>query len=219
MYSIVYMELDFGTRWSAIDSLDQIAAKKSKKEEFSLFNAWAYAREQTAESSDSLLINAFKNVTVDYLREKIGTKKFNCTCTVTLDLKKSALRNLRNDHTAQWRHLKQQMRAHMGTYNYRFYIIPEYQKRNGIVHAHGIICFNSPTYDDYCYDRSRWVKKMSIKCGRMIQWTRINDLYHPYMPTETNKVVRRKQTFAKWINDYCHKDTTRLKLGHCNMME
>lgn len=213
------MELDFGTRWSAIDSLDQIAAKKNHEEDFSLFNAWAYAREQTAETSDSCLINAFKNITVDYLRNKIGTKKFNCTITVTLDLKKRALNHLRNDYSAQWRHIKQQMRAHMGTYNYRYYIIPEFMKKSGIIHAHGIICFNSATYDDYCLDRSRWVKKIALKCGRSIQWTRINDLYNPYMPTESNCKIRKQQRFDHWINNYCHKANTRLQLGHSNMME
>lgn len=212
------MELDFGFSGKAIDSLDQIAAKKISTEDFTLFNAWLYAREQTAETSDSHLINAFKNVTVDYLRDKIGTRKFNCTFTLTLDLKKRSLSDLRNDHIKQWRHLKQQMRAHMGTYNYRYYMIPEYTKR-GVVHAHGIICFNSPTYDDYQYDRSRWVRKMKLKVGQFIQWTRINDLYNSYMPTETNVTVRRNQTFSNWIDNYCHKTNLRKKLGHSNMME
>lgn len=213
------MELDFGTRWSAIDSLDQIAAKKNHEDDFTLFNAWAFAREQTADTSDSCLVDAFKKVTVNYLREKIGTKRFNCTITITLDLKKKHLRECKNNYTKQWRHIKQQMRAHMGTYNYRYYIIPEFHKKSGNVHAHGIICFNSPTYDDYCLDRARWVKKIHLKCGSFLQWTRINDLYNPYMPTETNCKVHAKQTFSHWIDNYCHKTNLRLQLGHSNMME
>jgi len=214
------MELDFGFSGKAIDSLDQIAAKKNNLEDFSLFNAWALAQERTVNQSDSCIINTFKKVTVNYLREKIGTKRFNCTITITLDIKgKRALHHLRNDYLKQWRHIKQQMRAHMGTYNYRYYIIPEFQKRSGVIHAHGIICFNSDTYDDYCLDRARWVKKMHLKCGRSIQWTRINDLYQPYMPTETNCKVRTKQTFSHWINNYCHKENTRLQIGHSNQME
>lgn len=214
MYSIVYMELDFGTRWSAIDSLDQIAAKKSNTVD-NLFTTWVNAQNNAV---DSATIDTFNEVTVDYLREKIGTKKFNCTFTLTLDLTKRALSDLRNDHIQQWRHLKQQMRAHMGTYSYRYYMIPEYTKR-GVVHAHGIICFNSATYDDYQYDRARWVRKMKLKVGKFIQWTRINDLYQSYMPTESNVTVRRNQTFSNWINNYCHKSNVRKNLGHSNMME
>jgi len=104
----------------------------------------------------------------------------------------------------------------MGTYKYRYYMIPEYTKR-GVVHSHGVISFNVDTYDDYCYERARWVRKMSLKVGRSIQWTRVNDLYKPYMPTESNRKIRVKQTFENWIVNYCHKSNVRKKLGHSNM--
>jgi len=212
------MELDFGLKQSS--PLDQIAAKKNNnsEDEFSLFAAWVYAREKTAESQDSHLISAFKNITVEYLRDKIGTRKFNCTFTLTLDLSKKQNRHLKNDHIKQWQKIKNQMREHAGSYNYRYYMIPEYTKR-GIVHAHGVIMFTSDTYDGYQYDRSRWVRKMSIKLGRNIQWTRVNDLYNPYMPTETNKTVRAHLTFRHWIDEYCHKNALRKRLGHANLME
>lgn len=191
---------------------------EEEEEDFSLFNAWLHARELTAETRDSRLLCAFKNVTLDYLREKIGTKKFNCTFTLTLDLSKQGLYPLKNDYKKQWRHIKQQMRCFMGTYSYRYYMIPEYTKR-GVVHAHGVIKFNSETYDDYCYDRTRWVRKMALKVGRNIQWTRINDIHKPYMPTESNVKIRKMQTFAHWIDGYCHKSNLRKRLGHSNQME
>lgn len=210
------MELDFGFGTKAIDSLDQIAAKNSSKG-YDIFHKWAFAREQSCESNDSHIINAFKNVTIDYLREKIGSKRYNCTFTLTLDLQKRALYDLRNDYKAQWRHLKQQMRIYMGTYNYQFYMIPELTKR-GIVHAHGIIKFRAQNYDDYEYDRIRWVRKMKLKVGKYVQWTRINDLYNSYMPTESNVTIRKQQSLALWIK-YCHKEDLRNRIGHCNMME
>lgn len=188
------------------------------EEDFSLFNAWVHARELTAETQDSRLLCAFKNVTLDYLRERIGTTKFNVTFTLTLDLSKQQLSHLKNDYKKQWRHIKQQMRCFAGTYAYRYYMIPEFTKR-GIIHAHGVIKFTSETYDDYQYDRSRWVRKMALKVGRKIQWTRINDIWNPYMPTESNVLIRKMQTFAHWIEDYCHKSTLRKRLGHDNQME
>lgn len=181
-----------------------------------LFDLWHESRCKAAQSEDSTTINCFKEVTLNYIRESIGTKRFNCTFTLSLDLNKRALSSLRNDHIAQWRHIKQQMRAHMGTYKYRYYMIPEYTKR-GVVHSHGVISFNCDTYDDYCYERARWVRKMSLKVGRSIQWTRVNDLYKPYMPTESNRKIRVKQTFENWIVNYCHKSNVRKKLGHSNM--
>lgn len=193
-------------------------AKNFSHDGKSLFDLWHESRCKAEHCEDSRVINVFKEVTLSYLRERIGTKRFNCTFTLSLDLSKRALSSLRNDHLAQWRHIKQQMRAHMGTYKYRYYMIPEYTKR-GVVHSHGVICFNVNTYDDYCYERARWVRKMANKVGRSIQWTRINDLHKPYMPTESNRTVRTKQTFSNWIVNYCHKSNVRKKLGHSNMMD
>lgn len=211
------MELDFGFTSRGLDTLDQSPAKNSSTG-YNMFAQWLYAREQSCESNDSHIINAYKNITVEYLRDKIGTRKFNCTFTLTLDLKKKNNFSLKNDYMAQWRHVKQTMRQYMGTYSYRFYMIPELTKR-GIIHAHGIIMFTADNYDDYEYDRVRWTRKMKLKLGRSIQWTRINDLYNSYMPTESNVKIRRAQSFNNWITNYCHKGDLRKKIGHCNMME
>lgn len=219
------MELDFGipryyqtdSLVTGLDLLDQSPAKNSSKG-YDMFANWLYAREQSCESNDSHIINAFKNVTVDYLRDRIGSKRYNCTFTITLDLKKKNLSDLKNDYMKQWRHIKQTMRVNMGTYNYQFYMIPELTER-GIIHAHGVICFRALSYDDYEFDRVRWTRKIKLKCGKCIQWTRINDLYNSYMPTESNIMIRRKQSFNNWITNYCHKNDLRKKIGHCNMME
>ncbi len=166
---------------------------------------------------DSTVFNKFKTVTLAYLRDKIGTRKFLYSFTLTLDLRKRSLTSLRNDFHAQWLHLRRMMRATMSTYNYVYYMVPELTKR-GVIHSHGIILFRALDFDQMSYDRSRWVRKIKLKCGNSLQWTRINDLYKSYTPTESNVSVRRPQKLSKWI-DYIHKSNLKKHIGHSNMME
>lgn len=168
------------------------------------------------EEKDSTILNTFKSVTLDYLRERIGSRKFLYSFTITLDLRKRALSSLRNDFLSQWSHIKRTMRCFMCTYNYIYYMVPELTKR-GIIHAHGIILFRAKDFDQMSYDRSRWVRKLKLKCGNCMQWTRVNNLYNSYVPTESNVLVRRPQKLSNWI-DYIHKGNLKHYIGHSNMM-
>ena len=201
------------------DPLDQNSAKFSSQR-YEIFNKWQKMNHIFAELSDvddDSTINVFNSVTIDYLRNRIGTRKFNCTFTVTLDLSKKKLYKMKNDYIQQWRHLKNTMRQFQGTYNYQYYMVPELTKR-GVIHGHGIIVFRAQNYDDYEYDRIRWVRKLKLKCGRSVQWTRINDIHNSYMPTESNVSIRRAQSLEKWI-EYIHKGNLRTRIGHANQME
>lgn len=156
---------------------------------------------------------ATDSITLESLREIVDSPGYTYTWTTTLDTKKKKYRTeLVNDSRKQWRHIKKVMLLHVDKYKYRSIMVPEFHKNDTRVHAHGIVHFKVDNYDDACLQRSKLVKKLHVECGRMIQWTRINQSVGKYMPSESNVKIKEKQSLEKW-HEYLHKHTLRKHYG------
>ncbi len=176
-----------------------------------------------AESLDQRLPEIFKNgtarkprndsVTLQTLQDIVELPGYTYSFTVTLDRKKPLFKKeLINEPKKQWRHIKKVLLTNVDKYRYRSIFAPEFHKNSTCVHAHGIVHFKVDNYDDALYYKAMLVRKLHRECGKMIQWTRINQSVGMYMPIESNVKIKTKQSLQTW-HIYMHKSEIRKKLG------
>jgi len=170
---------------------------------------------------DQALPEIFKNksrpkprqdsVTLKTLEDMVLKNGYCYTCSFTLDMKKKKLFQHVNDPWFQWRYLKNALTNKMSLYKFYTIMVPEKQS-NGTIHCHGVVRFNVDNYFDNDLCRAKLMKYMSKTCARNLQWTRINDAIHSYMPTESNKRISAPQRLSVW-HKYMHEQETRKWLG------
>lgn len=151
------------------------------------------------------------SISLPQLQSLVGNEGYLYSYTLTLDFKKKDIKAMINDIKKQWRFIKRKLVAVLDRYRFRSIMVPELTT-SGNVHCHGVILFKDKNYDEMCYRRSVLNRYLSRNLGKCIQWTRINDAYAPYMPTETNIKIRKNQSLKNW-HTYLMKSDLRKKLG------
>lgn len=151
------------------------------------------------------------SVSLATLQSLVGQGGYLYSYTLTLDFKKKDVKNLINDIKSQWRFIKRKLVSVLDRYRFRSIFVPELTK-SGNVHCHGVVLFKDEDYDEMSYRRSVLNRYLSRHLGKALQWTRINDAFESYQPSESNVKIKSKQSLKTW-HKYIMKSKLRKKLG------